>query len=378
MNLSIDVDNDYEDIKMKSLEVRTDQNECYGVAAKKSEARNPPLDQSHKQQCKVTLMVMLLNVFLAVSTAVLIIAVMVTENSKLRKEVSEVKEQMMEAVPDVRDKLNGSSTVSALSRNTSSFSSSFGECSTCDSVSGSSKRLNDTISKLVNDLQMTVTFDSCVAVSLLALPFPSGKYWIKSASSPVQQHCDMNFTCNGISGDWKRIAYLNASDNRSSCPSGLHFQSSPPSCSLTRPREGCTSVIYKTYGTPFSQICGTIRGIYNNIFEQFPDHSDLEDNYVNGVSLTYGEENNRTHIWTFASQRSCLQCRARTPDFARGHYSCSLARRGRDGNQCVGDGGWFHRELPQFIMEDIEMRVCRQERLDDADIMITFVDIYVK
>ena len=38
---------------------------------------------------------------------------------------------------------------------------------------------------------------------------------------------------------------------------------------------------------------------------------------------------------------------------------------------------WFYKELPQPTTDDIEMRVCRDENVDNEDIAIEIIEIYI-
>ena len=182
------------------------------------------------------------------------------------------------------------------------------------------------------------------------------------------------------------------------CPSGLEVRSDPPSCRRIGYDAGCSSVIYQTNGISYSQIYGKIHARYSGSPDGFQYHGGhrnnptLEDNYVDGVSLTYGT-NNRTHIWTFAASINlhaggCAVCNRERPGYIGMHYSCELDEQCYqslacnlnqlwDGGQCVG-GATFYRQLSQSTTDDIEMRVCRGQDQNDEDILITFVEIFVQ
>ena len=119
-----------------------------------------------------------------------------------------------------------------------------------------------------------------------------------------------------------------------------------------------------------------------------PATSTINDNYVDGVSLTHGNSP-RTHIWTYAATRpSCTTCFTdRFPAFLdSSQYTCD-ANSGCtqnqvcgtllwNGNECVGTTT-FYRQLPQPTSDDIEMRVCRDEERSNEDFLLTFIEIYV-
>ena len=259
--------------------------------------------------------------------------------------------------------------------------------------------INILTTKLVSDMKYLHVFDSCSAVFNLSLPFPSGMYWVKSSeNSTIQVNCMPS--CNGNIGQWRRVAYLNTSDsNPGQCPGSLEMRSDPPSCRQKTFNAGCSSVKYQTGGTPYSQICGKIHARAAGSpdgFQHFGGNRKrkptIEDNYVDGVSLTHGS-NPRTHIWTFAASVNalggeCAVCDRQRLGFIETDYSCELiitqcphdvvcnAGQLWEGGQCVGNAT-FYRQLPHFTSDDIEMRVCRGEDQYNEDILITFIEVFI-
>ena len=73
----------------------------------------------------------------------------------------------------------------------------------------------------------------------------------------------VNNVCVGIppcgeNNGWRRIAFLNMSDNTQMCPSALG-QITSPVRSCGRPRAiGCFGEFWSTGGTEYSQVCGRI------------------------------------------------------------------------------------------------------------------------
>ena len=266
-----------------------------------------------------------------------------------------------------------------------------------------SLNVSDLSSALVRDIQTIHTFDSCGTVMNLSLPFPAGMYMIQSSSAigPIQVYCSTSiaFSCNGVLGQWRRVAFLNASSaNPLQCPGDLQVRNSdPPSCVHAGASSGCSAVDYETNGMEYSQVCGRVHGRYSLTPDGFlkigrPQDVSIEGNYVDGVSLTYGR-NPRNHIWTFtatidSSVNDCSEC-GNKPDFVMNDYSCELVRKCPgdtrvcssdvlwDGeSQCVG-GERFSVVLEMPTTADIEMRVCRDQGRSDEDILVTFVEIFV-
>ena len=267
-------------------------------------------------------------------------------------------------------------------------------------ASGSAQNsVNSLATGLVNDLQVFHVFDSCAAIMTLSLPFPSGKYWVKSSNgSTVQMNCTI-YSCNGVAGGWRRIAHIDTGDGDPiQCPSGLEVRVEPPSCSRTVAAAGCSSVSYSNHDIPYSCIYGRVNARQSGSLDGFENFSNnrpltptLEDNYVDGVSLTHGS-NPRNHIWTFVAGESttpnCNACNTRRPAFIGNDFSCEINVFCEFGDicfdqlwnggpqQCVGNAA-FYRQLSQPTAEDIEMRVCRDEMRNNEDILVTLVEIYV-
>ena len=236
----------------------------------------------------------------------------------------------------------------------------------------------------------------------LSSSFPSGYYWVTASNgSAVRAYCDMTRTCGNITRGWMRVAYLNLTDNGQQCPSGLEQRtiSNRVTCGIRGLESGCSTLHFPINVIhPHSRVCGKVLGRMIGTpdgFEMYQRGTNLtlDDNYVDGVSLTHGEP--RHHIWTFAAVRTStsfncmLGCYPPTSlQFISSEYSCdggpSLDLDMSqdivwDGNNCsLNDPSWFYRQLPQPITDGIEMRVCRDQVRSDEDIGIEHIEIYVQ
>ncbi len=139
----------------------------------------------------------------------------------------------------------------------------------------------------------------------------------------------------------------------------------------------------------------------------------IDDGYVDGVSLTHGQSP-RQHIWTFVSAldetRSNTEvCPCTRPDlgyygfvppFIGQDYFCETGSRQRfifdttlyaddplwDGQGCGGTSTccefnnppWFCKQLPQPTTDDIELRLCSDEDINNEDTPIELVEMYVR
>ena len=249
---------------------------------------------------------------------------------------------------------------------------------------------------------------------------PSGYYNITIANgSVVQVYCDMEGTNCGGEGGWTRVAYINMTQAGATCPVGLNQRSfnNKSYCGNTGP-PGCNGTMFPTL-VEYSRVCGRVRG-YQYVaplaFLSYQVNTNLtiDDNYVDGVSITYGSAP-RKHLWTYAAGPQdtimdsgtydcpCKQnSKAVTPPFIGTDYYCESGVNNFccqylsndilwDGQQC--DGGeapcCTHSNMPWFIKtlinetttEDIELRLCKESKFlgsPDTDTPLDLIEIFVK
>ena len=245
---------------------------------------------------------------------------------------------------------------------------------------------------------------------------PSDYYLIADTKGhPRHVYCHMESLCNS-EGGWMRIAYLNMSDSTEECPPGfrLYNQNGIRACGRPElsPANSCQSVKFSTYGISYSQVCGRVIGYqYGHPDSLFPGRN-INEAYVDGVSLTHG--NPRKHIWTFMAalqenyfyQNGVHECPCApnspvtVPSFIGNNYFCESACPGHwqrnkfypgdplwDGKQCgliekaccLAPGlPWFHKTLSSPITDCIEMRICGDEPGTPEDSPVGYYEIYVK
>ena len=151
--------------------------------------------------------------------------------------------------------------------------------------------------------------------SCAALPPTSstGYYWIQPSigSPPMQVYCDFNRQCGcGGSSPWTRVAFLNMSDPNEVCLSNWRTYTSPVrACGTGESADffnQCDSVIYpNTMGQTYSRVCGRViayqhRNTYA-FYTLITQGHTLEQQYLDGVSITHGSAGSRQHVWSFAS-----------------------------------------------------------------------------
>ena len=210
-------------------------------------------------------------------------------------------------------------------------------------------------------------------------------------------------------GEWRRVFYLNASRSDQPCPGQWNL--------LTRsvrgsPVRGCVGAgrAYRSTFTDdifmaYSQVCGRIigEGITSpDAFWQRTQNT-IEENYLDGVSVTHGASGSRTHIWSFGAANPAgggrvARCpcdnsnrnEAPLPPAAVGdNYFCDRADELDPlwtGESCASDNPccsfhnppYFSVQLPAATTDRIELRICVNERHSNEVVMVLFAEMYVQ
>ena len=262
---------------------------------------------------------------------------------------------------------------------------------------------------------------------------PSGYYQIRAANgSAVQVYCDMEGSNCGGKGGWTRVAYVNMTQSNAICPQGLAQRDfladgltlcgrGNGSYVVTTPWDGgCQGTVFSTFGLNYSRVCGQLRGFQFATPDAFYSYNvntrrTIDDLYVDGVSITYGSAP-RKHIWTYANgldlgtnptYYGCpcnTNSNAQVPPYVGSDYYCETgahvytccSKPNRfhlysndtlwDGQQCVAEGApccthpnmpWFLKTLNETTTEDIELRVCGDERITNEDTLLQVIELFV-
>ena len=234
--------------------------------------------------------------------------------------------------------------------------------------------------------------------------------------APLGSQC----TCGG-NAYWKRVAYLNMNDSATQCPSNWrHFETPVRGCISSTSSAGCDSAIFPTNGFTYNRVCGRVIGYQRGTPDAFEISRfgvrGIEQNYVDGLSLTHGAPGSRQHIWTFAAalyeqdpnynQIWVCECTNtnynwpyQVPSFVGNDYFCDTGNPGPnyvhgrvypddplwDGKGCgpsstccqLNNPPWFCTSLAQPTSDDLELRICQTEGTTTEDIITTLVEIYV-
>ena len=259
---------------------------------------------------------------------------------------------------------------------------------------------------------------SCQEIFTAHPDYPSGSYWVTSSSgTAVQVYCDMDrqSCCDGLTGGWTRIAYLNMTDPSHVCPPRWREITTPKRlCGRRNNVAACRSVRYPSHGIPYSRVCGRAVAYQYCTPDAFnTDNSDINGHYIDGLSVTHG--NPRQHVWSFvagvregADAHHNCPCSSADfsfdfliPSFVGDDYFCDTASSTDitpgiscrlyvndplwDGagcgveNTCCEERNppWFCRTLAQPTADDLEVRLCGNEHLSNEDTPVELIEIYV-
>ena len=223
-------------------------------------------------------------------------------------------------------------------------------------------------------------------------------------------------TCGCGGPGWRKVAYLNMSDTTQTCCPGDWELNTTSKRSCARPANAphrtCYSATFQSLS--YSQVCGRIVGYQVGqpeafLLENIGQPQTIDDPYVDGVSLTYG--NPRQHIWTFAvplqeTTHPAYLCpcndnsSARVPSYVGNDYFCETGvPTGQnwdhiyypddplwDGEGCgltstcctFNNPPWFCKQLPQPTNDDLEIRLCGANSATYENTPIELVEIYSK
>ena len=149
--------------------------------------------------------------------------------------------------------------------------------------------------------------------------------------------------CAGTSG-WIRIAHLNMTDPSQICPTGWNETSFNGKRMCGRPPDAgfgtCVSTEFSTGDVVYTQVCGRALGYQYGDTVAFGINSPrfgerfIDSYYVDGLTLTHGQNGSRQHIWSFAnglsediSRYDACSCapnfsEAIVPSFVGSNYFC--------------------------------------------------------
>ena len=218
---------------------------------------------------------------------------------------------------------------------------------------------------------------------------------------------------------WHQLVAINMSSADSQCPDGWveENEGGVRACGRRSVGPSCQSVLLNSeHQMRYSRVCGRAIGYQYgdpDAFSQRESGVTVDQNYVDGLSITYGSP--RKHLWTFAAAvregdsmpiySTIFHCPcsvrpgAPPPPFVGNNWYCESGNpnpgsgRGSllpddplwDGVNCEGtccsDGKsppWFSVELPAPTSDYIEARLCGNEQSGEEDVFIDIFEIYIQ
>lgn len=217
--------------------------------------------------------------------------------------------------------------------------------------------------------------------------------------------------------DWKRVVYIDMTNPNHSCPANSGWQevtlNEKRLCQRTDPSANkCGKATFDVDDIigAYTKVCGRVIGYKRGATEGFGEGrtaaTPLEEDYVDGVSITHG--NPKHHIWTFAAGRAshnqqdndfvCPCDSSGTPldlDYIGNRYFCESGGRDLenelladnalwDGDGCdsnstccsFNDPPYFMVTLDDPTCDSIDVRMCASH--DDEGTPIELIELYVK
>ena len=217
-------------------------------------------------------------------------------------------------------------------------------------------------------------------------------------------------------GEWYRVAYLNMSDPTQQCPSAWReYNSSGIRACARSTSSDCLGNTYNV-NRQYSRVCGRVIGYQFGSPNAFDETDTVDNAYLDGVSITRGMP--RVHVWSYAAgvsvQGNCVgnnilyKCPCSggeaPPSFVGNNFYCESAYQGpecydsdtffpndplwdgqqcnNEGTCCTGDGvntpPWFSVTLSNTTSDEIEVRICHDQGINNEDTPISFLEIFVQ
>ena len=204
---------------------------------------------------------------------------------------------------------------------------------------------------------------SCQAIRMFQPSFTSGYYWVRSSNGPsVHVYCDMSKSCGTVTGGLTRVAILNNETRPQLCTEDFSTVIKNTRCIRSTNDAGCSNIVFPVMNISYSHICGRVQAFWFGTPDGFAgserSSTTINNNYVDGISLTYGTSN-KTHIWTFIADnfQSNQNCPREVPGYVGNHYSCLNNEFSctSSSSSCYSP---FFKLLQQPVTEDIELRLC--------------------
>ena len=207
-----------------------------------------------------------------------------------------------------------------------------------------------------------------------------------------------------------RVADIDMTRPNENCPAGFRRVTASGKTMCGGQASSCISTTFSSHGLQYSRVCGKIIGYQYLTTDAFGPYSlrtqSIDGGFVDGIVLTHGSPH--THIWTFAAGGSQFgtdkyRCPCNgdsysgtVPPYVGNDYFCDSGYSGVsstyytndplwDGAGCVSGScctfnspPWFCKNLSTPTTDDIELRLCLDQRMIDEDVLFEIVELYVQ
>ena len=119
--------------------------------------------------------------------------------------------------------------------------------------------LLSSVNKLGTDSSHPAKSCRDIYINNMASRGQSGYYWIKT-DDEYRVYCDMELTCDGITGGWMRIANIDTNQGDDCSPGWKKITQPKPLCRGSGDAPGCYSAYFSNNKTEYNSICGKLRG----------------------------------------------------------------------------------------------------------------------
>ena len=119
----------------------------------------------------------------------------------------------------------------------------------------------------------------------------------------LQNYSSNNPNCGH--GHWRQVFYFNVSNEGQSCPGDWNARTVTSVRGCAGSDISCQSAFSGAINIAYNRVCGRVFGIGSGTPDGFirfiSGQTTIEDNYLDGVSITHGASGSRTHIWSFGA-----------------------------------------------------------------------------
>ena len=172
----------------------------------------------------------------------------------------------------------------------------------------------------------------------------------------------MTKSCGSVTGGLTRVAILNNETRPQLCTDDFMINENTR-CIRSTDNPGCSNIVFPVMNISYSHICGIVQAFWFGSPDGFTGSqrpsTTINDNYVDGISLTYAISS-KTHIWTFIADgiRNNQNCPRQVPEYVGSDYSCLNQE-----SVCTSSSSSpIFRMLQQPVTEDIELRLCQDQQ----------------